>query len=231
MSFLLKHALTKVSVYIKSGDNVVGKKVTAFSITSAKSGTLTYHAPDAGNADDSGTGWTYSTPAETETFPAAAATATPGFAVPDTKAAEKKLLSTFFLLPRGEGSTFSITYTAPGKLSTGATITQTINLVGQPLPSLDQWTQGAFITYTIGIEKKQITVTAATQPTWTDSGKETVTGSYTITYATGPADSGWSNGGTGTVDGQPVTTHTVSRWGGSAEWEEGTDESVDGEVW
>ena len=37
--------------------------------------------------------------------------------------------------------------------------------------------------------------------------------------------------GTGTVDGQPVTTHTVSRWGGSAEWEEGTDESVDGEVW
>ena len=54
VSFLLKHALTKVSVYIKSGDNVVGKKVTAFSITSAKSGTLTYHAPDAGNADDSG---------------------------------------------------------------------------------------------------------------------------------------------------------------------------------
>lgn len=121
----------------------------------------------------------------------------PALPCPDTKAAEKKLLSTFFLLPRGEGSTFSITYTAPGKLSTGATITQTISLAGQPLPSLDQWTQGAFITYTIGIEKKQITVTAATQPTWTDSGKETVTGSYTITYATGPADSGWSNGGNG----------------------------------
>lgn len=120
-----------------------------------------------------------------------------------TKAAEKKLLSTFFLLPRGEGSTFSITYTAPGKLSTGATITQTISLAGQPLPSLDQWTQGAFITYTIGIEKKQITVTAATQPTWTDSGKETVTGSYTITYATAPPTPAGGNGGTGTVDGQP----------------------------
>ena len=230
VSFLLKHALTRVGVYIKSNDNVAGKKVTAFSITSAKSGTLTFRAPAAGNANDTGTEWTYPTPATTETFTAASATATPGFAVPDTKVADRKLLATFFLLPRGEGSTFSITYTAPGKLSTGTTLTQTISLAGQPLPSLDQWTQGTFVTYTIAIEKKQITVTAATQPTWTDSGKETVTGSYTIIYATGPADSGLSNGGTGTVDGQPVTTHTISQWGGSAEWEEDSDETVDGKV-
>ena len=196
IKFAMKHAMTKVGVYVKSNDNVVGKKVTAFSITSAKSGTLTYHAPDAGNASDTGTGWTYSTPVATETF---TATAT-DFAVPDTKVAEKKLLTTFFLLPKGENSTFSITYTAPG-VGTGATITQTISLAGQPLPSLDQWTQGAFVTYTIGIEKKQITVTAATQPTWTDSGKGNVTGNFTITYATSPTDPNWENGGTETVNG------------------------------
>ena len=154
VSFLLKHALTKVSVYIKSGDNVVGKKVTAFSITSAKAERLpTTHPMQAMLMIPERDGRT-PLRRRRKHFRQRQATATPGFAVPDTKAAEKKLLSTFFLLPRGEGSTFSITYTAPGKLSTGATITQTISLAGQPLPSLDQWTQGAFITYTIGIEKE-----------------------------------------------------------------------------
>lgn len=194
--FTMNHAMTKVGVYVKSNDDVTGKKVTAFSITSAKSGTLTYHAPDAGNAADTGTGWTYPTPAATETF---TATAT-DFAVPDTKAAERELLATFFLLPKGENSTFSITYTTPGETSTGAAIEQTISLTGQPLPSLDQWTQGAFVTYTIGIEKKQITVIATTQPTWTDGGK-------------------------GTVNGEFVTTHTQSN---GAEWTPGNSETVDG---
>lgn len=195
--FTMNHAMTKVGVYVKSKDDVTGKKVTAFSITSAKSGMLTYHAPDAGNAGDTGTGWTYPTPATTETFTAAAT----DFAVPDTKAAEKKLLATFFLLPKGEGSTFSITYTTPGKTSTGAEIMQTISLTGQPLPSLDQWTQGAFVSYTIGIEKKQITVTATTHPTWENGGSGTVTGSFTITYAASPTDPEWGNGGKGTVNG------------------------------
>lgn len=195
--FLLKHALTKVGVYVKSNDDVAGKKVTAFSIASAKNGTLTYHAPDAGNAGDTGTGWTYATPVATETFTAAST----DFAVPDTKAAEKQLLATFFLLPKGEGSTFSITYTTPGETSTGAEIMQTISLTGQPLPSLDTWVQGTFVTYTIGIEKKQITVTAATQPAWEEGGNGTVTGSFTITYAASPTDPEWGNGGKGTVNG------------------------------
>lgn len=201
VKFLLKHAMTKVSVYVKSNDDIAGKKVTAFSITSAKSGTLTFHAPDAGNAGGTGTGWTYPTPAATETF---TATAT-DFDVPDSKAAEKKLLATFFLLPKGENSTFSITYTAPGKLSTGAAITQTVSLTGQPLPSLDKWTQGAFVSYTIGIEKKKVTVTAATHPAWTDGGTGTVTGSVIITYAASLDNPGWGNGGTGTVDGTEKT--------------------------
>ena len=201
VKFRLKHAMTKVGVYVKNNDEIAGKKVTAFSITSAKSGTLTYHAPDASNAGDTGTGWTYPTPAATETF---TATAT-DFAVPDSKAAEKELLATFFLLPKGEGSTFSITYTAPGETSTGAAITQTVSLTGQPLPSLDKWTQGTFVSYTIGIEKRKITVTAATHPAWTDGGTGTVTGSVIITYAASPDNPGWGNGGTGTVDGTEKT--------------------------
>lgn len=222
VKFRLKHAMTKVGVYVKSNDNVAGKKVTAFSITSAKSGTLTYHAPAASDADDTGTEWTYSTPVATETF---TATAT-DFAVPDSKVAEKKLLSTFFLLPRGEGSTFSITYTTPGETSSGAAIMQTVSLTGQPLPSLEIWTQGTFVTYTIGIEKKQITVTAATHPAWTDGGTGTVTGSVIITYAASPDNPGWGNGGTGTVDGQPVITH--SEQGTPPSWNEGSSGTVDG---
>ena len=222
VKFLLKHALTKVGVYVKSNDDVAGKKVTAFSVTSAKSGTLAYHAPDAGNAGDTGTGWTYAATVATETFTATAA----DFALPDTKAADKKLLATFFLLPRGEGSTFSITYTAPGETSTGATLTQSISLTGQPLPSPDTWAQGTFVTYTIGIEKKKITVTAATHPAWDDGGTGTVTGSFEITYAASPTDPDWGNGGKGTVDGQPVVTHTGQ--GSDAEWTPDTSEKLDG---
>lgn len=219
IKFAMKHAITKVAVYIKSNDDVTGKKVTAFSITSAKSGTLTYHVPSG--TDDQGFSWSYPETDTRETFTAA----TTDFAVPDTKAAGKKQLATFFLLPRGESSTFSITYTAPGKTSTGAAITQSISLTGQPLPSLDTWVQGTFVTYTIGIEKKQITVTAAAHPTWEDGGNGTVTGSFIITYAESPTDPNWGNGGLGTVDGEFVTTHTQ---GNRAEWTPDTSESLDG---
>lgn len=85
-------------------------------------------APDAGKQGVREPGGEYPTPAATETFTAAAT----DFAVPDTKAAERELLATFFLLPKGEGSTFSITYTTPGETSTGAEIMQTISLTGQP---------------------------------------------------------------------------------------------------
>lgn len=222
VKFTLKHALTKVAIYVKSKDDVAGKKVTAFSVTSVKSGTLAYRAPDAGNAGDTGTEWTYAAPVPIGTFTAAAT----DFAVPGTQAAGGKPLATFFLLPRGEGSTFSITYTAPGETSTGATLTQSVSLTGQPLPSLDTWTQGTFVTYTIGIEKKKITVTAAVHPAWDDGGTGTVTGSFKITYAASPTDPDWGNGGTGTVNGQPVVTHTGQ--GNDAEWTPDTSEKLDG---
>ena len=198
VKFLLKHALTKVKVCIESKDDIDGKTVTAFSITSAKSGTLTFRAPDAGNAGDTGTEWTYPTPEATETFMASAI----NFAVPPKGSTmEKKQFATFFLLPQGEGSTFSITYTVPSEASSGTVITQTVSLTGQPLPSLDKWAQGTFITYTIGIEKKQITVTAAAHPTWNDGGTGSVMGSFTITCAVSPTNPDWENGGSDTVEG------------------------------
>ncbi|MCD8182862.1 MAG: fimbrillin family protein [Bacteroides sp.] len=197
VKFLLKHTMTKVSVYVKSNDNVTGKKVTAFSITSAKSGTLIYHAPDAGNVDDAGTSWTYPNPVATETFMAA----TSDFNVPSSTTVDAVRLATFFLLPRGEGSTFSITYIVPGTTSTGAAITQSITLTGQPLPSLDKWTQGASMTYTIGIEKKKITVTAATHPTWNNNELGTIAGSVIITNPVSPDNPEWLPDNSEQVDG------------------------------
>ena len=61
------------------------------------------------------------------------------FSVPINSATEKKLLSTFFLLPNGSGNTFSITYKY-----TGANGTETIILNNQPLPSSDKWKPGNF---------------------------------------------------------------------------------------
>lgn len=197
VKLLMKHALTKVGICIKKTDDPGGKKVTAFSITSAKSGTLVYSAPDPGNADDTGTEWAYPDPVEKGTFTAAAT----DFAVPDNKTEEDKPLATFFLLPRGEGATFSLTYTFPEKTSTGTTLTQSISLTDKPLSLTDAWEPGAFVTYTIVIEKKKITVTAAAHPTWND-------------------------GGTGNTNGQPVVIQTSQ--GDDAEWTPDTSEKLDG---
>lgn len=219
VKFALKHALTKIAVFVKSNDNIADKKVTAFSIQAAQRGTLTWKTP--GDANDAGFNWTYASPAATETF----AAANTNLSIPSSTTAEKVSLATFLLLPRGEGNTFSITYTAPGSLSNGTPLTQTITLANQPLPSLDGWKQGNFISYTIGIEKKKITVTAASHPVWNDGGTGTVTGSVVITYAVSPTDPNWGNGGTGTVDGQPVVTHTEQD---ITEWQPGTSETLDG---
>lgn len=246
VKFQLKHALTKVSVYVKSNDDVAGKKVTAFSIAGVKSGTLTYHSPT--DITDKGSSWSYPAPDVTETFTAT----TTDFAVPNLHSADKQLLATFFLLPRGDGNTFSITYTTPGITSDGTrTIMQTITLTGQPLPSPETWTQGTAVSYTIGIEKKKIIVKAATHSEWSDGGEGTVTGNVTITYAISPADPDWSdggegivtgnvtityavdptdtdwgNGGTVTVNGQAITTYTEQNT--PPAWNEGVSETVDG---
>lgn len=172
VSFKMNHVLTKVAIYVKSNDNTVGKRITAFSIKGAKSGTLTWHAPV--NVNDKGTTWNYPTPVERETFTAAAM----DFTVPDSESDEKELLATFFLLPKNEGNTFSITYTAPDASGRNTSV-QTITLTEQPLPSLDSWGQGASVSYTFGIDKKKITVKASDNPTWENGSSETIDGTVT----------------------------------------------------
>lgn len=221
VAFTMNHALTKAAVCIKSKDKESNKKLTAFTITSATSGTLTFRAP--ANDADKGFAWSGITGIRTYT-PASQKVDIPA------NTTDEISLATFYLLPQGTGSKFDISYTYSATVSNGsvAAPTHTVTLTGQPLPSLDKWEAGAFVNYRFAIGKTEITVTATQYPTWTNAGSGTVTGSYTITYATSPTNPGWSNGGTGTVNGQPVTTHTASRWGGNAEWEEGTDESIEG---
>lgn len=172
VSFKLHHTLTKVNVWVKNNDNTEGKSVTSFSITGIKSGTLIYYAPTADT--DNGWKWAYPSSDVKETFTADIT----NFPVPNTILEGKKLLATFFLLPFGEGSQFSITYQYTAKDANDNTITQTINKENQPLPSTDSWSPGASVGYTIGIARKTVSVMQEDgSVSWEeDTGSETVKG-------------------------------------------------------
>ena len=224
VGFTMGHALTRVSVYVKSGDDVEGKKLTSFSIQAIKKGTMTFRTPTADNAKC--LGWTFGTPVEMTTI---TPSATFPFAVPAVKD-EKKLLADFFLLPAAgtneAGHKFSITYTTSGTASGHMPLpdpVQTVTLNNQPLPSVSDWDIGSYVSYTFLIDKKKLTVTTTTYPTWNDAGTGTVTGSVIITYAESGVYPNWSNGGSGSVDGKPVVTHSEQ---GDVQWEDGGTEIV-----
>ena len=98
---------------------------------------------------------------ETETFTATATR----FDIPDNTATPKELLATFYLPPYGTESVFNLTYTYQAYNSDNTDITQTIILSNQTLPSTEMWTEGASISYTLGISRKKVTVTAGSLPT------------------------------------------------------------------
>ena len=93
-------------------------------------------------------------------------------------AEEKKLLATFFLLPAGKGSQFSITYQYAAKDGNNNAITQAIRIENQSLPSTDTWNPGASVSYTIGISRKTISVMSENDITSWEGGtdSETVNG-------------------------------------------------------
>lgn len=221
VSLHMSHALTRVSVYVKSGDNVQGKQVTVFLMQATKKAILGFRTPTPSYTEY--VTWTYLNPIEMITV---SPSATLPFAVPAVKD-EKKLLADFFLLPAARineaSHKFSITYTTAGTASSGNAPMQTVTLSNQTLPSMDKWGQGAYVSYTFLIEKQKLTVTATSHPTWSDAGTGTVTGSVVITYAVNPSDPNWSNGGSGSVDGKPVVTHSEA---GDTHWEEGGTEIV-----
>ena len=132
------------------------------------------HIPE--DSKDKGFGWSYPAPAETETFTATATR----FDIPDNTAAPKELLATFYLLPYGTESVFNLTYTYQAYNSDNTDITQTIVLSNQTLPSTEMWTEGASISYTLGISRKKVTVTAGSLPTWNTGSTETVSETVVI---------------------------------------------------
>ena len=168
------HTLTRIAIYVKSDDNTTGKQITAFSIRGMKNGILTCHIPE--DSKDKGFGWSYPAPAETETFTATATR----FDIPDNTATPKELLATFYLLPYGTESVFNLTYTYQAYNSDNTDITQTIILSNQTLPSTEMWTEGASISYTLGISRKKVTVTAGSLPTWNTGSTETVSETVVI---------------------------------------------------
>lgn len=222
VSFTMGHALTRVSVYVKSGDNVQGKQVTAFSMQATKKAKLVFRTPTPDN--DKYISWTYLNPIEMITV---SPSATLPFAVPAVKD-EKKLFTDFFLLPAAgineAAHKFSITYTTAGTAGNGQSAPmQTVTLTDQPLPSMDKWGIGAYVSYTFAIEKQKLTVTTSVHPTWSDAGTGTVTGSVVITYTENGTFPNWGNGGSGSVDGVPVTTHIEQ---GDVLWEDGGSDIV-----
>ena len=102
------------------------------------------------------------------------------FDIPDNTAAPKELLATFYLLPYGTESVFNLTYTYQAYNSDNTDITQTIVLSNQTLPSTEMWTEGASISYTLGISRKKVTVTAGSLPTWNTGSTETVSETVVI---------------------------------------------------
>lgn len=223
VSLHMSHALTRVSAYVKSGDNVQGKQVTVFSMQATKKATLIFRDPTP--SYNKYASWSYINPIEMITV---SPSATLPFAVPAVKD-EKKLLADFFLLPAARinesDHKFSITYTTAGTASSGDTPVQTVTLSNQTLPSMNKWEFGAYVSYTFLIEKQKLTVTATSHPTWGDAGTGTVTGSVVITYAENESTPNWSNGSSGSVDGKPVVTHSTVQ--NDVQWEDGGTEIVE----
>ncbi|MDB0712397.1 fimbrillin family protein [Bacteroides xylanisolvens] len=223
VSLHMSHALTRVSVYLKSGDNVQGKQVTVFSMQATKKAILGFRTPTPSYTKY--VEWTYLNPIEMITV---SPSVTLPFAVPAVKD-EKKLLADFFLLPAARinesDHKFSITYTTAGTASSGDAPVQTVTLSNQTLPSMNKWEFGAYVSYTFLIEKQKLTVTATSHPTWGDAGTGTVTGSVVITYAENESTPNWSNGGSGSVDGKPVVTHSTVQ--NDVQWEDGGTEIVE----
>ncbi|WP_455639512.1 fimbrillin family protein [Parabacteroides sp.] len=211
VTFPLKHALTKVAVYIKSGDDIAGKKVTAFSIQSTTKGTLAFCDPATGggtdNANANGFTWSFTDPTM-ETFKPTEMS----WNVPLKSGSEtdnpRVLLATFYLLPNTTAeSTFSITYTYPG-VNENTTDVQSITLENRPLPSLDSWIPGAFISYTYSVTKKKVTVTAAECSDWTYGGTSTVIGGINFEDISSSDIPDWKPGGSGVVDGEEIQDTT-----------------------
>lgn len=157
VSFALEHALTKVIVYVKSGDKYA-KEITALSIHTANKGELHFN--------DSGFEWKNI---------AGAADFTPTVLPTFTSTDAGKDVATFYLLPTGTANaTYSLTYKVK-KADGTEMLTNTIN--ASALPSTSSWQPGATVSYTFTLYEKTATVS-------TESIGEWAAGAAEISYTT-----------------------------------------------
>lgn len=187
VNFKLKHALTKVSIYAKSGDAAItGIKVHSTTVTAPETGTLTF--------TQDGFGWT-----------AAAATANftltnPADITVPTTGGQSVLLGTFYLIPDRAKSSFNLSYTLSGSIAGGSNPpTAPMTLTGQLFPNTHEWTAGASIAYTVDIKRTGIEITAVnTNMEWGNSTTEEINLYAPADLKIGDYyydDGSWSDGG------------------------------------
>lgn len=146
VSLGFKHALTRVSFYIKNGDTTGGKKLQSFSVQSRKSGKYTF----------SETGFAYS----------AIGADMQEYAVADLpkdipqNITDKVSIETFFIHPDAP-PTFSMIYSINGNNA------DTVKIVSQKVPDTPVMASGANISYTITVNKDGYTIKASTEVEWT----------------------------------------------------------------
>lgn len=137
VNFKLKHALTRVFIYAKSGDAAITDiQVHRTTVTAPESGTLTFTQD----------GFEWTADATTATF----TLTNPEVTVPTT-AGQSVLLGTFYLIPDREKSFLNLSYT----LSEGSN-SSTNQIFMKAFPDTYEWTAGASIAYMVEIKKTEI---------------------------------------------------------------------------
>lgn len=141
VSFTLRHALTKVTLKVKSGDKYA-KEITSLSINAATNGNLYFK--------DGGFEWRN----VTGTYSYVPATTNLSFTTTD----QERDMATFYLLPTATvTATYSITYKV--KTTAGSEVL-TRTFTASPLSATPLWTAGGHVSYTINLSEKTATVTA-----------------------------------------------------------------------
>lgn len=153
VSLEFKHALTRVSFYIKNGDATGGKKLQSFSIQSRKSGKYTFNE----------TGFVYSAVGDDKRDDAIAPVP---IEIPQN-ATDKVLLKTLFVHPDAE-TNFSMTYSINGNDA------NKVEVVSQKLSATLALTSGANISYTITINKDGYAIKASNETEWAPGAKNEI---------------------------------------------------------
>lgn len=177
VSFSLKHALAKVSFYVKNGDATTGKKLHSFSIRSRKSGKYAFNASafvySAANADMRED-----------------ALATVPVDIP-SNTTDKVLLETLYIHPDRE-TNISLTYSINGNDA------NTVVINNQKVPATPALVSGANINYTITINNDGYTITASNETEWTQASDDKITYYTADDLKMGDyyySDGTWSDGG------------------------------------